>query len=231
MRIYIISIILFFLSTITKSQTAIDIKARQSNGQILINYKLPASTPSYLFDIHVFCKIGDSDSFELKSVSGDVGHEIKGGKTEYQVNWDVFEDLDEFSTADFFVNVTLLNPEKFVLTDADSNKLKEKLLQDKIINQAKQDAKIYYKNSGPLWGTGCASLAFMPAGLIVALISSVTEPDEKNLKIPQNEYKNNKLYENTYKTEALKLKRKRVWITFGVIAVPELILLIYSYTQ
>jgi hypothetical protein len=42
-------------------------------------------------------------------VIGDVGQNIRGGRSNYTVTWDVFEDLDEVGEVEFFVNVELVS--------------------------------------------------------------------------------------------------------------------------
>lgn len=206
------------------AQNAVNIQAIQVNDQIKITYQLPNTTSAHRFDIHIFCKLSENDSFELKKISGDFGHEIRGGKATYTVLWDVFEEVDEFSAARFYVVAELLNAEEFVLSETDSVKLKQEITNQKIITQAKSDAKTYYKNNRTLWGTGCTTFIFIPIGALMATISSLTPPDEKHLNMPQGKYSNLPLYQETYANEAHRIKKRRVWITFGIIAIPQLIL-------
>jgi hypothetical protein len=48
---------------------------------------------------------------ELRSVTGDVGEKVIGGKSEYWIVWDALKDVDEINTADFFVRADLIKDE------------------------------------------------------------------------------------------------------------------------
>jgi hypothetical protein len=47
-------------------------------------------------------------NYEIKSITGDVGEQVSGGKTEYWVVWDVLKDVEELKSAEFIVRAELV---------------------------------------------------------------------------------------------------------------------------
>ena len=84
--------------------------------------------------------------------------------------------------------------------------------------KAKEDAKLFYKgnNSGAVW-TGTAAILTSPVlALIPAAICSSAEPQDENLNSPNAELMKNAQYNITYKSEAHKIKKRKVWKSFGI---------------
>lgn len=92
-----------FLSTYIYSQTVENIRTQQDGGNINIFYQLPNSNTNQVFNISLFVSIEGKEKIKLNAVTGDVGENIPGGKSEYRAIWDVLKDVDELSTAEFFV--------------------------------------------------------------------------------------------------------------------------------
>jgi len=82
-------LILFSLSAI--GQEVKNINFEQLDNKIIITYDLYGTD---LFDVNCFYSIdGGMNFIELKSVTGDIGSEIKKGKDK-QIIWDIFKDTD-----------------------------------------------------------------------------------------------------------------------------------------
>lgn len=80
------------------------------------------------------------------------------------------------------------------------------------------DANLNYDgaNSGRGW-TAATTVLFSPIlGLIPALACSGTRPSDSNLNYRDNELMKNAEYNMAYKSQASKIKRKRIWRSFGI---------------
>lgn len=107
-RIIISLFLLFGLLPFIQSQTVDSIKVEQAGDFIKIRYKIINSTPNQIFRVKVLCSINGGMNTEIRSISGDVGDQIIGGKTEYWVVWDVLKDVDEVKSVDFSVRAELV---------------------------------------------------------------------------------------------------------------------------
>lgn len=103
----VLSILLSTFS-ILNSQKVDSIRVEQSGDLIKINYKILNSTPDQVFRITVFCSINGGLESRLKSLSGDFGENVTGGRDNYLVLWDVLKDVDEVKTVDFSIKAELL---------------------------------------------------------------------------------------------------------------------------
>jgi hypothetical protein len=113
-RITILLIILLCSIQFVLSQKVDSIKVEQTGDLIKINYKILNSTPDQVFRITVFCSINGGLESRLKSLSGDFGDNVAGGRENYMVLWDVLKDVDEVKTVDFSIKAELVqgNPSK-----------------------------------------------------------------------------------------------------------------------
>ncbi len=105
-HIFILSLA-FFVYLSSNSQTITDIRTKQDDTNVLIFYKIAGSNDKQLYNITISCLVNGKEKIVLKTVSGDVGDNIKGGKEEYQATWDVLSDIDELTSAEFFVKSEL----------------------------------------------------------------------------------------------------------------------------
>lgn len=103
----VLSILLSTFS-ILNSQKVDSIRVEQSGDLIKINYKILNSTPDQVFRITVFCSINGGLESRLKSLSGDFGENVTGGRDNYLVLWDVLKDVDEVKTVDFSIKAELV---------------------------------------------------------------------------------------------------------------------------
>lgn len=108
-RIFSLLIIAILIVPGLKSQTVDSIKVEQLGELIKINYKILNSTPGQIFRVTVLCSINGGLQSVLKSLSGDVGDNIMGGRPDYMVIWDVLKDVDEIKSVDFSVRAELLS--------------------------------------------------------------------------------------------------------------------------
>lgn len=104
---------LFFLSIIAvvSAQTVENIRVEQQGENLLIHYRIGGSTSDQLYFVTLTCSIDGGTVFEPKSVIGDVGANIRGGKSFNTIVWDVFEDVEEVGNVEFFVKVDLTRDE------------------------------------------------------------------------------------------------------------------------
>lgn len=103
--------------TFVSAQTVDSIKIEQSGEMIKIHYKILNSSSYQLFRVTVFCSINGGLKSELKSLSGDFGENVVGGRTDYMVLWDVLKDVDEVKSVDFSVRAELLKDDSPKLVD------------------------------------------------------------------------------------------------------------------
>ncbi|MGB4293640.1 MAG: hypothetical protein WBJ37_12255 [Bacteroidales bacterium] len=103
-------LIIILISTVSAFPQKVDsIKVEQAGDFIKIRYKILNSTPDQFFRVMVLCSINGGLNTELKSVTGDVGDMIPGGKDEYWAVWDVLKDVDELKSAEFIVRAELIS--------------------------------------------------------------------------------------------------------------------------
>lgn len=106
----IFAVLLVLLSTISilNSQKVDSIKVEQAGDLIKIHYKILNSNSAQVFRVTVFCSINGGLESKLKSLSGDFGESVAGGRQDYMVLWDVLKDVDEVKTVDFSVKSELV---------------------------------------------------------------------------------------------------------------------------
>ena len=90
-------------------QTVENIRVEPDGESIKISYRIGGSTESQLYDVYLTCSMDGGSRFEPRSVIGDVGRNIRGGRSYYTVIWDVFKDVEEVGSAEFFVRVVLVS--------------------------------------------------------------------------------------------------------------------------
>jgi hypothetical protein len=93
------------------SQTVDSIKFEQAGDFVKVRYKILNSNQNQIFRVKILCSINGGMKSELRSVTGDVGEKVIGGKSEYWIVWDALKDVDEINTADFFVRADLIKDE------------------------------------------------------------------------------------------------------------------------
>ncbi|HER07319.1 MAG TPA: hypothetical protein ENO20_00265 [Bacteroides sp.] len=96
------------ISYISFAQTVENIRVETEGEKIKIHYRIGGSTEAQLYRVTLTCSLDGGDRFEPKAVIGDVGMNIRGGKSYYTIVWDVFEDVDDVGSAEFFVKVEMM---------------------------------------------------------------------------------------------------------------------------
>jgi hypothetical protein len=92
-----------------QTHTVENIRAAADGENVKITYRIGASTETQLFKVHMECSMDGGRRFEPKSVIGDVGENIIGGKSYYTIIWDAFADVDEVNKPKFFIAVELMS--------------------------------------------------------------------------------------------------------------------------
>lgn len=109
------------------SQKVDSIKVEQSGDFIKIRYKIVNSTIYQIYSVKVLCSMNSGMKTELRTVTGDIGDGILGGKNEYVVLWDVFKDVDELKSVEFFVRAQLIKDNTKINLPTDEKLLKRKI--------------------------------------------------------------------------------------------------------
>ena len=86
--------ILMFSGSVFSQQIG-NVHARRNGSQIVVTYDLMQVPPDYLFDVSLYVSI-DGGNYEgpLKSVSGEVGNDIGGGRNK-KIVWNVLEERED----------------------------------------------------------------------------------------------------------------------------------------
>lgn len=90
------------------AQTVDSIKVEQAGDKILIHYQILQSNNLQVFRISLSCFLSTGIKLEPKSISGDFGENVVGGKPDYMIVWDVLKDLEELQSAEFSVSAELI---------------------------------------------------------------------------------------------------------------------------
>jgi len=92
--------------------------------------------------------------------------------------------------------------------------------EDEMSEKGKNDAKVSYtgKKSGAGWTSATTLLVSPLSGAVVAFLCSNESPIEENLNISNKELMKNQYYKASYTEEAHKIKKKKLWKSFGISA-------------
>jgi len=107
-KILLVLSILLSSFSILNSQKVDSIKVEQAGDLIKIHYKILNSNVSQVFRVTVFCSINGGLESKLKSLSGDFGESVAGGRGDYMVLWDVLKDVDDVKSVDFSIKAELV---------------------------------------------------------------------------------------------------------------------------
>lgn len=106
-RFLIIQILGFVLLAGAGAQKVDSIKVEQTGDYIRIAYKLLNSRQGEIYRVRALVSIDGGPNIELRSVSGDTGDNVQGGKPEYFIVWDVLKDMNELRSAEFIVRAEM----------------------------------------------------------------------------------------------------------------------------
>jgi hypothetical protein len=132
-KIVISLVILFVFLPFINAQTVDSIKVEQAGDKILIHYQILQSNDLQVFRVTLSCFLSTGIKLEPKSISGDFGENVVGGKSDYMIVWDVLKDLEELQSAEFSVKAELVK-------GPISNKTKKGTANDKFYVQVIGDA-------------------------------------------------------------------------------------------
>lgn len=90
------------------SQEVDSISMEQSGDLIKVHYKILNSNSNQIFRVSVLCSINGGLKSQLNSLSGDFGENIIGGRSDYLILWDVLKDVEELTSAEFFIKAELV---------------------------------------------------------------------------------------------------------------------------
>jgi hypothetical protein len=106
-KILLLLLVFTFFYSQTNAQHVDSIRVEQAGDFIKIFYRITGSNSNQTFRVSLLASINGGLRSELKSVSGDLGENIVGGKNEYWIIWDVLKDVDELNSVEFFVKAEL----------------------------------------------------------------------------------------------------------------------------
>ncbi len=106
MKKYILVIApIFVIHVLTQAQTIENIQVEPVGELIQITYRIGGSLEGHQYDVELECSIDGGTRFHPVSVRGDVGSNIRGGKSYYMIEWEVFKDFEQIGDAEFFIKV------------------------------------------------------------------------------------------------------------------------------
>lgn len=106
-KILLLLLVFTFFYSQTNAQNVDSVRVEQAGEFIRIFYRITGSNPNQTFRVSLLASINGGLRSELRSVSGDLGENIVGGKNEYWIIWDVLKDVDELNSVEFFVKAEL----------------------------------------------------------------------------------------------------------------------------
>ncbi len=136
---------LFTLSIISVAQTVENIHVEPEGDNIKISYRIGGSGESQLYNVTLTCSMDGGLRFEPKTVIGDVGANIRGGRSYYTIIWDVFEDVDEVGEAEFFVRVDLISD----LSETPEMQKEQRQRPAQAVTQTPEETKTRKQDTGP----------------------------------------------------------------------------------
>ncbi|MCU0415395.1 MAG: hypothetical protein MUE91_13525 [Ignavibacteriaceae bacterium] len=177
---YLIVAFLLSLSIALQSQTVDSIKVEQAGDFIKIRYKILNSTPEQVYRVKVLCSMDGGLNTEIRSISGDVGDMVAGGKPEYWILWDVLKDVEELKSVEFIVRAELVKDlSAFNGKEIDWTKKRFHLMLAANLPGPQSGLRISYMGN---WGFSAAIL-YGKAGLQSGYIKGA-DPSDPHPKVP-----------------------------------------------
>lgn len=78
------------------------------------------------------------------------------------------------------------------------------------------EARVYYKGNGTLWGTAAATFLFLPAGLVVGGVSAIIPPNVDNQLVSDRSLLYNQDFRSGYRKQAHRRKVGKAAAGFGI---------------
>ena len=102
MKKLLLSFLFISAGILLSAQTVENIRVVPDGENLKITYRIGGSTDLQFYTVHIACSMDGGARFEPKAVIGDVGHNIRGGRSFYTIIWNVFEDVDEVINPEIF---------------------------------------------------------------------------------------------------------------------------------
>ena len=169
-------------------------------------------------------------AFVCKALSQDIitqktGEDIKAKVLEVtltEIKYKKFDNIygptDSISKSDVF-RVIYENGTIDVFNKVESLKSKANTeVSDDMRNRGKRDAQMQYtgQRSGAGWTAATTILLSPLLGVIPAAACASTEPSEQNLNYSNTELMKDYGYNRAYVEEAHKIKKRKIWRTYGI---------------
>ena len=94
-------LLFLFSSFYIQSQTIKFVRSEIKKDQVLIFYQMPKVNERYIMHVQIWCENDGGKRFLLKSVSGDIGWDVRGGKYIYKAVWDPWKQVKKLKNAHF----------------------------------------------------------------------------------------------------------------------------------
>ncbi|MBT8327644.1 MAG: hypothetical protein KJP21_07960 [Bacteroidia bacterium] len=107
-------ILFIFITTFTsfcEAQSVKNIRTTVVDDKVEVHYEIDSAKTNQIFKITIKCFVNEEE-IQISTISGDVGNNVRGGKSEYVAIWDVLKDVDELNTAEFRIKLSpaIINP-------------------------------------------------------------------------------------------------------------------------
>ncbi|MCR9287312.1 MAG: hypothetical protein NXI23_08025 [Bacteroidetes bacterium] len=112
MKINISLSIFLLFGLIVQAQNVENIRVQPQSDKMIIYYEMPDITERYVVDVSIWCSIEGGENFQLEFVQGDVGANIRGGKSVYKVIWNKNRQVENLKNAQFFVHTKLVGMDR-----------------------------------------------------------------------------------------------------------------------
>ncbi len=96
--------------------------------------------------------------------------------------------------------------------------VRSRLSNEALFMKGKQDALLYYRGSGALWGTAVPTFLYYPVGLPIGLIIAATKPKPRNFITSNPELLKEPLYVKGYQQQAHRRKIGKAAAGVGIAA-------------
>lgn len=110
---------------LVNAQTVENITVTPKDDKIIINFRIGGSTNTQSYNVVLSCSMDGGPRFEPSSLKGDFGNNIRGGRPYYEIEWDVFRDLDRVGEAEFFVKVDLISDMSVPVTEPQNQPVRQ----------------------------------------------------------------------------------------------------------
>ncbi len=90
------------------AQQVSNVRPEKNGEKITVYYQIDNATSKQFFEVSISASTPDGKTIHIKSVTGDVGKNIQGGRNQYMAEWDVLKDIANLGSADISVKAVLI---------------------------------------------------------------------------------------------------------------------------